>query len=86
MRTRARHPSKAQIEAAVEGEPGAEDAERVRAHAAECPTCGPRLAQAQADEEVTRRRLQVLKQDQPKVDVVRQVLERIETDSRDGQR
>ena len=85
MRTRAAHPSKAQIEAAVDGQLGAEDAERVRVHAAACPTCGPRLAQAQADEEDTRRRLQVLKQDQPEVDVVQQVLERIETDAHDGQ-
>jgi hypothetical protein len=46
----------------------------VRAHAAECPTCGPKLA----TEEETRRRLQMLKQDQPRVDVVQQVLERLD--------
>ena len=77
MRTRGGHPSRAQIEAAVFGQLGAEDAAQVRAHAAECPTCGPRLAQ----EEDTRRRLEVLKQDQPRVDVVQQVLERIDSDT-----
>jgi anti-sigma factor RsiW len=81
MRTRAGHPSRSQIEAAVFGQLGADDAARVRAHAAECPTCGPRLAQ----EEDTLARLQVLKQDPPKVDVVQQVLERLEVESPDGQ-
>ena len=76
MPARAGHPSRAQIEAAVFGQMGAEEAARVRAHAAACSTCGPRLAQ----EEETRRRLEVLKQDQPRVDVVQQVLERIEID------
>jgi anti-sigma factor RsiW len=79
MRTRAGHPSRSEIEAAVFGQLDPQDAARVRAHAAECPTCGPRLAQ----EEDTLARLQVLKHDQPKVDVVQQVLERIE--SPDGQ-
>lgn len=74
MRTRAGHPSRSQIEAAVFGQLGEEDAARVRAHAAECPTCGPRLAQ----EQDTLARLQVLKQDQPKVDVVQQVLDRLD--------
>jgi anti-sigma factor RsiW len=79
MSRRAGHPSKAQIEAAVFGRLGAEEAARLRAHAADCPICGPRLAR----EEDTRRRLEVLKQDQPRVDVVQQVLERIEIDAHD---
>jgi anti-sigma factor RsiW len=77
MPSRAGHPSRAQIEAAVFGQMAPEAAARVRAHAAECPTCGPRLA----EEEDTRRRLEALKQDQPRVDVVQQVLERIESES-----
>ena len=79
MPARAGHPSRAQIEDAVCGRVSAEEAARVRAHAAECPTCGPRLAR----EEEIRRNLEVLKQDQPRVDVVQQVLERIEVDSHD---
>jgi anti-sigma factor RsiW len=74
MRTPGGHLSRAQIEAAVFGQASPEEAARVRAHAAECPTCGPKLA----TEEETRRRLQMLKQDQPRVDVVQQVLERLD--------
>jgi anti-sigma factor RsiW len=74
MRTRAGHPSRSQIEAAVFGQLSEEEAAQVRAHAAECPTCGPRLAQ----EEDTLARLRVLKQDQPQVDVVQQVLDRLD--------
>jgi hypothetical protein len=45
----------------------------VRAHAADCPRCGPRLAR----EDATHRRLELLKTDVPEVDVVGPVLDQI---------
>jgi hypothetical protein len=78
MSTRSGHPSRALIEAAGFGQLGADEAARVRAHAASCKMCGPRLA----TEEETRRRLEVLRQDPPRVNVVNQVLERIDAHAR----
>ena len=79
MSTRSRHPSGDQIEDAVcRPELDPEEAARVRAHAASCERCRARLA----EEEKMRRRLGLLRQDEPEVDVVQQVLDRI--DAHDG--
>lgn len=68
-----RHPSPEQLEAVAFGWVPAEEAHRIRDHAAHCPTCGPLLA---ADVEI-RARLALLRADEPLVNVVPRVLQRI---------
>jgi anti-sigma factor RsiW len=73
------HFSPEQIEAAAFGRLGEAEAAQVRAHAAGCARCRRRLA---ADDEVHRRLAPLADEQPPAVDVVEQVMERIDAHER----
>jgi hypothetical protein len=74
------HPSAKQLEAAAFGWLPDAEARQIRAHAADCPTCGPALQQ----DEGVRRRLRLLRAVEPRVEVAERVLGRLEQVARPG--
>ena len=72
----ATHPIR-HIEAVTSGRAAAKDVRRVWAHAARCPACRELLLR---DEEL-RRRLALLREDEPRIDVLAQVMRQIEADA-----
>jgi anti-sigma factor ChrR (cupin superfamily) len=68
-----RHPSPEQIEAVAHGWLVGPAAQQLRAHAAACLRCGPRLAA----EDQLHRQLALLRRGEPRVDVVAAVLDQV---------
>src|ERR687885_2599331 len=67
------HPSAERLDAVAYGWLPGPAAPQVRAHAASCPRCGPRLA----SEEQPHQQLALLRDGEPRVDVVATVLEQL---------
>jgi anti-sigma factor ChrR (cupin superfamily) len=74
------HPSVEQLEAAAFGWLPEAQVRQIRAHAADCPTCGQALQQ---DDDV-RRRLSLLREAEPRIDVSERVLARLKEAPRPG--